>query len=321
MNRSIQVLLPSLLLAAGGVVVACESDVEDEQEPAAHSLHLTYSPMYSAFVEGHEAQVVVQLASRSLRDKGAKFSSSDPTVAAVSDTPYGATVTVKKGGTVAIKVALGDETGVAQLIVRQYSEAQWEVGQARYTVNEPAIVVRDGGMLNALAVRDPVTRNPAGACATCHGEEAPLLQVQDTPFQTAGYSDPELIAIITMGVKPDGTPWSAPPSYPYGEAHSWSVTQEEQQGLVAFLRTKAPQVQAVSGDGLRSCGPADAAFTLCDNRGNPIELPGRDGGTDAGAAQTPFLDAGSMTTMNDGSTQRDSGVTVARDAGAAGDAT
>jgi hypothetical protein len=81
-----------------------------------------------------------------------------------------------------------------------------------------------------------------------------------------------------------------PVQFIWGANHAWTVTEEEQQGLLAYLRTKAPKavpprVQIAT----RPCAVVDGQPVLCDARGNPIVLPTRDGGTDAGATR---VDAG-----------------------------
>jgi hypothetical protein len=255
------------------------------------TLQLTYSPMYSAFVPEHEAQLPVTLKDTSLRSQGAKFSSSDPTVATVSDTEDGATITVKKAGVVTIVATLDGHSGTAKLTIKPYTNAQWMTGQARFAKSELAIVPKDGAAISAIALIDPTTRNANGACNTCHTAQAKTLKSETTPTQIAGYSDDELITIFTMGKKPErATQTTMIPSFLWGMFHTWRVTDEEKQGLVAFLRTQMPKANPAMIDyGVQACPgtvPSASGMTmLCDNNGKPINLPGTR--VDAGVPRTP----------------------------------
>jgi len=290
-------------LAAGAALaicgVACESDADpvhgldagaqnDMAGTGSGALKLRYAPMFSAFVEGHEAQLPVMLTDPTLRSKGAKFTSSDPNIASVVDTAEGATITIKKDGVVAIRATLEGDFVNTKLTITKFSEAQWKAGQARYAKSELAIVPPDGGTINAVALLAPNGRNPNGACTTCHGAQANTLRIEATPTQTAGYSDQALITIFTMGKKPeDWVQKSTIPAFIWGTAHSWTVTEEEKQGLVAFLRTQPPRPQPLHSGGDRvTCIGADAAAgpMFCDGDGYPIRLPVRDAGLDASAA-------------------------------------
>jgi hypothetical protein len=255
--------------------------------------------MYSAYVEGgeHEAQLPVQLRDPSLRTKGAKFASSDPTIATVSDTADGATITVKRDGTVNITATLDDVSGAATLTITKFTQAQWALGQARFSKSELAIVpATPGGPITVLAaLGSGGTRNANGACTTCHTEQARTLRVENTPTQIAGYSDDQLVTIFTMGKKPDGFPQRTMiPAFAWGTFHAWAVTEEEKPGLIAFLRTQVPKPNPVNVDfGVMLCPGAVATASadppLCDSNGNPvvIGLPGA-----ASDASVPATDAG-----------------------------
>jgi len=319
-----------LQLAAGAALIACGSDGGDEPaagptggpgtvaKPGDGVLALAPSSLYSAFVPGHEAQLPVQLKDTSLRTMGAKFTSSDPTVATVTDTADGATITVKKEGTTFITGTLGEENGKAKLTVKGYTEEQWKTGQARYSKTDLAIVPKDGAAVSAIALLDPTARNPNGACTTCHTSQAQTLGIENGPTQIAGYSDAELITIFTEGKKPEtAVQKSMIPSFIWGMFHTWTVTEDEKQGLIAFLRTQPPKANPAMIDyGVKPCpgttATAGAMPMLCDNNGKPINIPGRDagtgrpatpatgGGSDAGVpATTTGSDAGTTTTAGD----------------------
>lgn len=268
------------------------------------TLALRYSPMYSAFVPNHEAQLPVMLKDSSLRAMGAKFTSSDPSIATVTDTPTGGMITVKKEGTVTIRASLNGETGSAKLTVTKFTEEQWMAGQSRYSKTDLAITNPTGGAVSALLLRDPANRNPNGACNTCHTAQAKTLKIENTPTQIAGYSDNELITIFTMGKKPEGVAQtSMVPAFAWGMFHEWDVTDAEKQGLVAFLRTQAPKDNPAMIDyGIKPCPGAGAMGPYCDNDGNPIMFAGP-GGSDAGTGAGPSAgDGGTSTVVDAGST-------------------
>jgi hypothetical protein len=309
--------LLGLQLSAGAALLGCGG--EDEPggtddgaggekadagggSPGGGTLQITYSPMYSAFVENHESQVPVVLRDPALRGKGAKFTSSDPSVASVVDNEKGGLITIKKDGTTTISVSLDGATGSAKLTVTKFTEAQWQAGQARYSKPELALMSPNGGSVSALLLTDPMNRNPNGACNTCHTAQAKALKIENTPTQIAGYSDEELITIFTMGKKPEGAAQrTRVPEFAWGRFHSWQVTEEEKQGLIAFLRTQPPKENPAMIDyGVQACpgSPVSAngvPTMFCDNDGKPIR--GRDAGTpaqDAGASDAGVAgDAGS----------------------------
>jgi hypothetical protein len=308
----------AILTVSGASMLACGDDASGSPSntsngdggatgPSVGSGTLVFknSPIYSAYVPNREAQVPVTLKDASLRGMGAKFSSSDESIATVTDTPTGGLVTVKKAGTVSILVSLAGETGAAKLTITEFTEAQWMAGQARFSKSELAIKNPTGGAISALLLRDPANRDANGACNTCHTAQAKTLKIENTPTQIAGYSDDELITIFTKGAKPEGaTQSSMVPSFAWGSFHTWDATDEEKQGLVAYLRTQAPKDNPAMIDyGIMPCTPGTMGPPFCDAEGNPISFAGP-GGQDAGTG----TDAGAT----------DSG--VASDAGVAADA-
>jgi hypothetical protein len=268
-------------------------------------LVLRFSPMYSAYVPNHEALVPVTLKDASLRTSGAHFTSSDTSIATVADTANGATITVKKDGVVTIQASLDGQTGSAKLTVTKFTEEQWMAGQARFSKSDLAIKNPSGGALTPLLLRDPANRDDNGACNTCHTAQAKVLKIENTPTQIAGYSDSELITIFTEGAKPEGVAQGTMiPSFAWGMFHKWKVTDEEKQGLVAFLRTQAPKDSPAMIDyGIKPCADAGTSMSFCDADGKPIMFgpPGGGGGlTDAGtdSGTSVGLDAGTQSDAN-----------------------
>jgi hypothetical protein len=316
MNSSIRLkVLLALQLCVGASFLACSGDDPptdtdngnvqgdgdggdgDDGAEGGGTLALTYSPMYSAYVEGHESQVPVMLKDPSLRGKGAKFTSSDESIAVVTDTEQGGMITIKKEGAVTIKASLDGETGSAKLTITKYSEEQWMIGQARFSKSDLAIVPTMGGRVAITTLaRDRAAYNPSGACNTCHTAQAKTLKIENTPTQIAGYSDSELITIFTEGEKPEGFPQKTDvPSFIWGMFHSWTVSEEEKDGLVAFLRTQAPKDNPAMVDyGVMPCAEQNGGRTeYCDSDGKPLRPPRADAGTDDDEETDAGTDAGS----------------------------
>ena len=344
MNSSARLaLFLGLQLAAGAAFLACGSDGGDAKtdgttggttntgstttgatatDNGSGTLQLTYSPMYSAYVEGHEAQVPVLLKDTSLRGKGAHFTSSDPTIAVVADSADGATVTVKKDGVVTIKASLNGDTGSAKLTITKFTEEQWKTGQARYSKSDLALISPDGGTISALTLASPNGRNANGACNTCHTAQAKTLKIENGPVQIAGYSDDELITIFTMGKKPESAVMKSQiPLFVWGMFHTWEVTDAEKQGLIAYLRTQTPTANPAMIDyGVKPCPGSSAMLgpntKLCDNAGNPVSVPGVTGSSSSSTTTT------TTTTSDAGVTapSSDAGAAVTSDAAAARDA-
>jgi hypothetical protein len=337
MNSSTRLaLLLGLQLAAGAAFIACGSDAGGDEKPGTGGgndagtgtpssnggLSFLATPLYSAYVPGHEAQVPIVIKDGASRGKGAKFTSNHPEIAVVSDTTEGALVTVKKEGKVIITGVLGEDSGNVSLTIKAYTEDQWKTGQARYSKSELAIMPKDGAAVSAIALVDMTARNPNGACNTCHTQQAQTLKIENGPTQIAGYSDDDLITIFTKGTKPEGASVKTMiPPFIWGMIHAWTVTEEEKTGLIAYLRTQTPKangpidygVMACSGDaGLAMAGPGN----LCDKNGKPISFPGM-GGRDAGGGggTTPPTDAGTTDAGTTTTTPTDAGRPATGDAG------
>lgn len=310
MTRDARLTLLALRLGVSVAVVGCDRSDEADfpaagidagmQESAmpVRPLRLVYDPMYAALVEGHPAQLPVTLHRSYANRQNARYSSADPSIAEVVPTTEGAMITAKKEGKVSILVELDTRRGSAVLTIKKYTEAEWLRGEARYNAPSRALSSADGGRPRAIdLITSPSTRNASGACSTCHSAKAEILNIEDTPMQTAGYSDEELLAIITKGQRPDWVERPMSPQFAWGEKHAWTVSDEDQRGLIAYLRTKEPKPQPSTGGGgggggLYICGDAgpNAMPLLCNQDGDLIPLPTRPGAGDAGAPRT--LDAG-----------------------------
>jgi hypothetical protein len=337
MNSSTRLaLLLGLQLAAGAAFVACGSDSSDKADPNTGTgggtdagvkadddddtgdLSFVNAPYFSSFVPNHESVVPIQIKDTTLRGMGAKFTSSDTSIATVVDTADGATVTIKKDGKVTIKATLNGMSGSTTVTSKAFTEAQWTTGQGRFSKTDLAIVPKDPtDPVTLLALANGGMLNKTGACTTCHTSQAKTLKIENGPLQTAGYSDDELVTIFTMGKKPDtARTQSMIPAFAWGMFHSWTVTDEEKQGLLAFIRTQTPKPTPNPIDyGVEMCADAGAPMggipALCDSTTHkPITIPGLNGpaggGTDAGT---------STTTPDAGTSSSDAGTSTSGDAG------
>jgi hypothetical protein len=308
-------------LTIGVGFLACGGDDEPKanggngggNEPTGElgTLKLLFSPMYSAYEPEHKYQIPVILEDG---QKGATFTASDPSKVDVANTPEGALLTMKGAGKVTITAKLGSESGSATLTITEATPDDWKRGEARYTNGIDALPT-DGGTVSIAALG---TRNPEGACTTCHSETAKILNIQHTPQQTGGYTDDELVTIFTQGDKPTGgVQRSGIPEFLWGMAHKWDVEEADKKGLVTYLRSLPPKTQGEIDFGFRR---VDGGFV--DRDGNPIVVPRRDGGarpgtSDAGSGTTTTTDSGSTSTASDAgvAAPEDAGSSATTDAG------
>jgi hypothetical protein len=220
--------------------------------------------MYSAYDGTHTFQVPAVV--DGIAVGAATWAASDPSMVSLTPDPTtgGVMITTEKAGTVTITARAGTLCGSSTLKITATTPADYDVGNARYN---DGVVLRfgrgDGGAdggVDASAAKQ-------AACTNCHGPTATngaFKDVAHTPEQTGGFSDEELIAIFTTGVVPDGG-YFDPAIIPYSawqRLHNWSMTPEEAQGVVAYLRGITPAPQAGTGNfGGRDGGrpPRDAA--------------------------------------------------------------
>ena len=213
--------------------------------------------MYSAFVTDstdHSFQIPAVVKGVS---SGLTWTASDPSVVSLSDGPDGGTlITIRNaGGPVTISAFAGDPAksgtpcGASTLTLTSATQAQWQAGSNRYN-NGNTITIPDGGVgpgdydASALSVV---------ACTNCHGPTAtnlPFKTIAHTPEQAGGFSDSELVDIITKGqIPPNGNfDDSIVPRQAFPYFHTWSASAEELTGLVVYLRSLTPAPQSGSAD-------------------------------------------------------------------------
>ncbi len=253
---------------------------------------IDFSPMYSAFVTDSTAQ---QFLIPAVTDDGsqATWTISDTTVASLQAQTIagqpGVMITMSGVGSGSVTVTATESNGtcgVSTLNITSAVEDDWTIGSQRYNdgialhIGPPPGF--DGGLDGGGGGgrhRDggggdgggPPFRNDGGsffevdggtACTNCHGPTAtngPYNDVSHTPEQIGGFSDDDLIGIITEGVVPDGgyfDPTVITPSCDaapectarayneWHQFHQWTdITSDQYKGIVVYLRSLTPAPQ------------------------------------------------------------------------------
>jgi hypothetical protein len=246
------------------------------------ALTIVYPKAYSAFDGVHTFKVPVMVTGVT----GVKWSASDPALVEIealaddaASTGSEAMLVMKGAGTVTITAQAGTLEGKSTLTITQSAAAAWDTGKARY---------QDGISIRPMpGTGMPGQVNTMAACTNCHGTT--LTDVEHTPAQIGGYTDAEVITIFTEGKKPAGVPNRVIPFEQWSPIHKWTMTEEEKQGIVTYLRSLEPQSQGTLDFGGRGVfrgptsrgdgGPPPGNF----GDGGPRRGDGGGGGPDAGA--------------------------------------
>jgi hypothetical protein len=290
--------------------------------------------MYSAYIPGssvHTFQIPAVMDDGNM----ANWSVSDSTVAQLAPQTFdgvpGVMITVQGTGQVTVTATeSGGACGASQLNITTATEDDWQIGNGRYNdgvalhvgppagfeggVPEGGFGRRDGGgFMRPDGGGSYFEQDGGTACTNCHGPTAtngPYNDVSHTPEQTGGFSDDELIQIITQGIIPDGGYFDPTVIIPtcdgsasctqrayqrWHNLHQWvDIQPDEYKGIVVYLRslTPAPQngTSNFGGRGGRDGGPRpprDAGGTPMDDAGTPMD----DAGTPVADAGTPVADA------------------------------
>jgi hypothetical protein len=234
------------------------------------ALKLVYAPMYSAFDGEHTFQVPVHVDGASVELSGWKAIPSDAVSFEPDPDGGGVLVTILKGvPEITIAASDGDIGGSALLSVTVGTPDDWKRGEARYN-NHVDFEFPDIDFSKAL---DPSWMPPPPppdlACNNCHSLGAKYFEIQHTPTQAARFSDADLKTIFTTGMKPEGVGFRVLPEMlgdmtaqeVYSGFHKWEATDEEQKGLIIYLRSLTPTGQ---GDILLPDGTYVAPGTVPD---------------------------------------------------------
>jgi hypothetical protein len=120
-------------------------------------------------------------------------------------------VTVKKAGTLTLTATSGGETATTTIHVAAYDAARWQAGETRYT--------------NGSASDPP--------CTDCHVNGQ---AIDHSPAALATADDEKVATTITTGISPFGFPIQGVEG-----GHKWTVTEDEKDGLVTYLRALTPR--------------------------------------------------------------------------------
>jgi hypothetical protein len=148
---------------------------------------------------------------------------------------------------VTIAVSSGMLGGTAPLYITEATPEDWNIGEARYNNG----VDYELPTLSFVDLINPNWTPPEPpdnlACNNCHTTGAKYFEIQHTPTQIAYVSDEDLLTILTTGTKPEGVEWSVlPPDFQhlYVGFHTWQAVEQEQLGLIVYLRSLTPTGQA-----------------------------------------------------------------------------
>jgi len=240
------------------------------------TVSIVFSPMYSAYIPGSAR--TFQIPAITSDGKQATWSLSDQTAAQFQPQTFdgapGILITVLGTGPITVMATESDGAcGTSTLSITAATDDDWQIGNMRYN-NGVALHLGpppgfDGGFPEGGGPGPP--RNDGGsffeqeggtACTNCHGETATggvFNDVSHTPEQTGGFSDDDLIQIITQGQIPDGgyfDPTVLLPSCDGSAActaqaydlwhmiHRWSdISSDQYKGIVVYLRSLTPNPQ------------------------------------------------------------------------------
>jgi hypothetical protein len=230
------------------------------------AVHIVFDPMYSGCIPGsttHIFEVPAILAGVS--GANVLWTSSDPSAVGLRPDVAAGGVLVEVGapGTFTIYAQIGTQSWSAPLIVTAFTEADWMAGNARYNDGVPLgdpftdAAGPPGPPPGGFVVPTPIGPNPfeptnggpGPDCRNCHGPTSNAGTFEGiawTPEQTAGFTDQQLVDIIVNGIIPDGGYYdSTTIPYAYWQYfHRWSdLTPAQERGIVAYLRTLAPEPQ------------------------------------------------------------------------------
>src|SRR5580658_8093098 len=280
--------------ANSGTTSAASGGIEDAGEPTTDAtstvttspgtcptptVQIDFSPMYSAFVPGSTTHTF-QIPAVTDDGNSATWSLSDSTQAQLVPQTFGdlpgVMITVEGVGTgttgeVTVYATESDGScGAAVLGITSSTEDDWQIGNARYNDGVSLSLARPDGGGGGGVGAGPRTadggsffeRDGGTACTNCHGVTAttgPFRNVSHTPEQTGGFSDTDLIQIITKGEIPDGgyfDPTVINTACDGGAActqaalnewhsfHQWAdITSDQYPGIVVYLRSLQPEQQ------------------------------------------------------------------------------
>jgi hypothetical protein len=136
----------------------------------------------------------------------------DPAKNGVTDDGKYYFLLVSKAGSFTLTATSQGQTATTKVTITAYDASRWDVGAARYVTAEGS----------------------SPPCTQCHGGAG---GIDHSPAALVSADDEKVAATIVTGIDPFGTAIkiNGQPS------HKWTVTPDEQSGLVTYLRALEPR--------------------------------------------------------------------------------
>lgn len=225
---------PLVWAADGGI-----GEVVDEAVTCENSqIELQFSPMYSAYDGVHLFQIPATI--NNIDPSAIVWGLSDPSIASLAIVPNGVMLTIQKPGTTTVIASAGSICGTSELTVTEFDPDQWEIGSQRY----------NNGLVLQMLSAELVASGEASeaACTSCHGKSATngmFQTVAHTPAQTGGFSDEELIAIVTEAKLPEDAYFDEGiiPKSIWMMFHRWKMEGAQRDAIIVYLRSITPTAQ------------------------------------------------------------------------------
>jgi len=244
------------------VLAGCGSELEPEYFEGDRVAHIAFSVMFSAYDSVHEYSVIPSvsdaadeppfegnpiLASSIRWEVDNEFVSRSE----LPDLPNAIKLTTKKAGTTVITMIARHVSGPtfrqrAALTITMGTPEEWVAGDARFKQG-PRVSLLDEFLESEAAscgLADKIGYPSTAACVSCHDPSGDGLD----PTMTAGYSDDDLIEIVSAGAKPAGGTYNSDslrdlsmPDCVFRAIHSYDFSEEEKRGIVLWLRSISPR--------------------------------------------------------------------------------
>lgn len=229
---------------------------------APSALMIKFDPAYSFFIDGADApkfRVPFWVPGQDVT--GSTWTAEPADAVSFQENndfgPGGTIATILKAGEVTITVDTGEVQGSGKLTVTPATMDEYNLGSARYN-NEimfmfempdlSQFMLPDGGFMapsqeQIMGFRNGIMEqlgNKQLSCNNCHGEQSTLGK-QHGPGQVAGWTDEELIAIMSQGMKPPGSMFTLGAVAPFfARLHTWEGSPDELKGLAVYVRSLDP---------------------------------------------------------------------------------
>lgn len=239
MSLSTTTAVLALVLAVA--LAGCGSNETGANLAANEPLEIWFRTLYSAHIPNGSQTFRVPAVVDGVKPSSWAVVPADAAQLEENPATYSVLVTTRRAGKFSVIARSGKRTGAVDLVVTEGTSELLELGRLRYD---------NGEMLDLTDIFAQGMR-PNAACTNCHGAGAALFRSEITPRQIGGYSDEEIIEIITLGEKPLGAPTTT--SLPLGfqnmlsSFHRWTAEPQVLRGLVLYLRSLPPVAASAVG--------------------------------------------------------------------------